>query len=239
MSDTLRNRRIAFARSIPVILGLEEAIDGTLLEYITQKGHAGLVVEGGEHDDPAAIDHHESVIWTTLVAAGLLAPSHVPDFAEHRRRLEASRDGLPRVLEVRHRHAIHEGDGFRMKPGYRGFQRVQECEEIAHDRHGPVRAPEEGRILMPLYQEQGSDGFFIVRPVSRFWLRLSAVLRRMQLHVALRLFPGVTRHPTRPDALRVNPHVARWLVVEIFHLFGYRRRRPDGDHLIFTRRPPG
>ena len=59
MSDTLRNRRLARALPVPVILGLEENVDGTLLEYATERGHTVIVVESGRHDDPAAVELHE------------------------------------------------------------------------------------------------------------------------------------------------------------------------------------
>ncbi|MHC4134273.1 MAG: M14 family metallopeptidase [Planctomycetota bacterium] len=205
-SDTLRNRRIAFALPPTVILGLEETVDGTLLEYVTERGHTAVVVEAGQHDAPASVAIHEAVIWMGLTTAGALTPREVRDFAAHRARLhDASRD-LPRVVELRHCHPVDENDGFRMEPGYRGLQPVAQGELLGRDRRGEVRAPQRGRIVLPLYQELGDDGFFLVRRVSRVWLGLSAL--------------------------------ARWLVVGIFHLFGFRRRRPEGDHLVFSRRRP-
>lgn len=237
MSDTLRNRRIALALPGPVILGLEETIDGTLIEHMTERGHCAVVVEAGRHDDPRAVDLLEAVIWITLGSTGVL--DEVPDEAVWRRRYREACRGVPRVVEIRHRHPIRPGDGFRMKPGYRGFQRIAECEVLARDDAGDVTAPTAGLLLMPRYQDLGDDGFFLVRPVSRFWLWVSAVVRRLRLQHALRLLPGVRKHPDRPYSLRVDPRVARWFVVEIFHLFGYRRRRPEGDHLVFSRRRPG
>lgn len=239
MSDTLRNRRIALALPPTVILGLEETVDGTMLEYLTERGHTAVVVEAGQHDAPESVGIHEAVIWMGLVAAGALRPQDVPDHAAHRARLrEAGRD-LPRVVELRHRHAVAEGDGFRMEPGYRGLQPVRKGELLGRDRKGEVRAPQRGRIVLPLYQELGDDGFFLVRRVSRLWLGLSALLRRLRLGRLLPRLPGVEPHPGQPDALRVDPRVARWLVVEIFHLFGFRRRRPEGERLVFSRRRPG
>lgn len=235
MSDTLRNRRIAFALSATVILGLEETVDGTLLGYLTERGHTAMVVEAGRHDAPGSVDVHEAVIWTGLVAVGALAARDVPDFAAHRARLrEANRD-LPRVVELRHRHAVVKNDGFRMAPGYRGLQPVAEGELLGHDRNGEVRAPERGRIVLPLYQEQGDDGFFLVRRVGRTWLGLSALLRRLGLGRVVPWLPGIERHPTRPDSLRVDRRVAHRTVVGLLHLLGYRRRRPDGTHLVFSR----
>jgi len=238
MSDTLRNRRLARALPVPVILGLEENVDGTLLEYATELGHTVIVVESGRHDDPAAVELHKAVIWLAAAAAELL-PATAPQVVDARARLRAVTRGLPRVAEVRYRHEVAPGSAFAMNPGYRGFQDVERGELLGHDRAGPIPAPAAGRILMPLYQDQGDDGFFLVRRVSRFWLWLSGILRRLKLARMMLLLPGVQRHPARSYALRVNPRVARWFVVEIFHLFGYRKRRREGEYLVFTRRTPG
>ena len=67
-------------------------------------------------------------------------------------------------------------------------------------------------------------------------MRVSRLLRNLHLHVLLPLLPGVRRDPDRPDSLRVDPRIARLLPVEVFHLFGYRKRRPEGAVLRFTRR---
>ncbi len=239
MSDTLRNRRIAFQIPGPVVLGLEESVDGTLLEYLTEAGHAALVVESGQHSDPGSIDRHEAVIWLGLVAAGALRKRDVPRFEEMERRLSAATNGLPRVVELRHHHAIDADTAFRMRPGYKSFDRVQHRDAIAEDEGGPILAPEDGMLLMPLYQTQGDDGFFLVSRVGQQWLALSALLRRLRLGIVLPLFPGVERHPELSGALRVDPEVARYFTVEILHLFGFRRRRPEGQRLVFTRRRPG
>jgi succinylglutamate desuccinylase len=52
-----------------------------------------------------------------------------------------------------------------MRPGYVNFQPIQQGEHLANDTTGPVLAPEDGLILMPLYQPQGSDGFFVVQEI--------------------------------------------------------------------------
>jgi len=236
MSDSLRNRRLAFYLPVPVILGLEESIRGTLIDYAGDRGHRAMVVEAGQHDAPGSVDLHEAVIWLTLVATELLDLRDLPARVEWRRRLRAACDGLPRVVEVRYRHRLRDGDEFVMKPGLCGFLPVQKGEVLARDRSGEVVAPERGRLLMPLYQKQGADGFFLVRSVNRFWLWVSAALRRLHVDALLPLMPGVSRDPERKNALRVNPRVARWFPVEIFHLLGYRRRRPGAGCLIFTRR---
>ena len=127
--------------------------------------------------------------------------------ARARAALAARTRGVPRILEVRYRHAIEPADGFVMEPGYVSFQPVKRGEVLGRDRRGPVRAPENGRILLPLYQSQGSDGFFLVREVSPRWLQVSALMRRMRMERALPILPGVRRDPKRPDTLIVDPQV--------------------------------
>jgi succinylglutamate desuccinylase len=50
---------------------------------------------------------------------------------------------------------------FKMFPGFQNFSPIRKGEPLATDRHGIVYAPNGGCILMPLYQGQGNDGFFI------------------------------------------------------------------------------
>ena len=53
-----------------------------------------------------------------------------------------------------------------MLEGFAGFDPIEAEQIIARDRRGPVRAPETGLLLMPRYQGQGEDGFFVVREVA-------------------------------------------------------------------------
>ena len=238
VADTLRCRKVAFSLPLPVILGLEENVDGTMLSYVNELGHSSLVVEGGQHDDPGTILNHEAAIWLTLVACRAVSKKHVPDHAEHLARLRRAAAGIPHVLETRYRHPVSEEDQFRMLPGFINFQQIARGQMLATDRRGDIHSRQNGRILMPLYQDQGEDGFFVIRSIRRFWLGLSHILRRMRLHVLLPLLPGVSWHPERQDTLLVNPRVARFRVVEIFHLFGFRRMTPEGRCFVFTRRRP-
>lgn len=236
LGDTLPNRRIAFALGIPVILGLEETIDGAALEYFNERGLAGVAIEGGRHDADHTIERLEAAIWVSLVAAGSLPESAVTDLARWRTVLREASRGVPPVVEIRDHHRITAADEFVMQPGYQSFQPVRKGEVLARDRNGEVGAIETGRVLLPLYQGKGEDGFFLCRDVRPFWLGVAKWMRRARLDLLLPVLPGVRRHPTRHDALAVDPRIARWLVREVFHLLGYRRCRPDGARLIFTRR---
>ena len=64
------------------------------------------------------------------------------------------------------RHAIQPVEGFEMLPGFKNFQKVKKGELIAKDKNGDIFSPANGRILMPLYQKQGEDGFFIIKEIN-------------------------------------------------------------------------
>lgn len=239
MGDTLQNRAIAFALGVPVLLGLEENVEGTLLEYFGNRGHVAVGLEGGQNREPHTIDHHESAVWVVLVAAGLLERSQVPDYDFHRARLASAGAGLPPVVEVLHRHGLEDGEEFRMLPGLSNFQVVEKDRLLAHQGAGATRqvfAPFSGVLLMPRYQGQGNDGFFLGRDVRPFWLGVSAWMRRLRIERIVGLLPGVKSVDPRASTLEVDARVARFCTVEFFHLLGYRKQVQGGRGFLFTRR---
>jgi hypothetical protein len=238
MADVLRNRPVAFALPIPLVLGLEEFVDGSMLGYLCDLGHVGVAVEGGQHDEPSTVVHHEAAIWLTLGAVGALAGSQLPDESRWRELLGEAARGLPRVVEIRHRHRVAPDDDYRMQPGFRNFSPVAAGQVVATDRIGPVRAPEDGVVMLPRYQSQGEDGYFLARSVSPFWLGVSRAIRLARLDRLAPYLPGVRRDRARRDHFVVDPRVARFFVTDLFHLLGYRRIRVEGGRFFFSRRRP-
>ena len=241
IGDTIRNRRFARAFPVPAILGLEEQVDGALLEFLNNRGLVTLGFEGGQHQQASSVDNHEAAIWIGLETAGCLDPDHLDPSCRVRiresvARLSEASEELPRFLEIRYRHRIDERDDFNMRPGYLNFQRVEAGELLAHDQNGPIHANYPARILLPLYQAKGSDGFFLARDVRPFWLWVSRMLRYARLDRIVHWLPGVKRHPEVRDALIVNPKLARWFTIQIFHLLGFRKRRSIDGQLVVSRR---
>ena len=235
LGDTLRNRRFALNFPTTVVLGLEEQLAGTMLEHVNNAGAVTLGFEAGQHEAPSSVEHHEAVIRIALVAAGLLRRDDAPEF-EHAHALLERAGGGTRIIEVRHRHAITPFDEFGMKSGFENFQPVRRGETLAQDRRGQIRARETGLVLLPLYQKLGDDGFFLGREVRPFWLKLSAVLRRLKVGDYVHLLPGVRRLAADGSSLVVNTRVARLVPLQIFHLLGFRRRRWGGGLLEVSRR---
>lgn len=237
MADVLRNRRVALSLPLPIILGLEEVERGSMLGYLCDAGHIGISVQGGLHREPTTISRLEAVAWLTLVASGSVAPEDVPGgYATRRMSLENPTEGLPTVSEIRHRHPRREGDRLELLPGSRSFQSVKKGQVLARDVRGDVRAPRAGLLLLP--RDSEAHGFFLARPVAKLWLGVSAGLRRMRADRVLGRLPGVERHPARGETYLVDPRVARFMVREVFHLFGFRCVEPEGPYLAFSRRRP-
>lgn len=234
--DTLPNRAFGRAMSLPLVFGLEEELSGTLTDHLTDRGAVSITVETGQHRSAASADRAEAAIWLALDVAGLAAECHRPEVELSRERLAREVEDLPPAVEVLYRHAIETDDGFRMGPGFASFEPVVEGQVVAEDRRGPVAAPRSGRLLMPLYQALGDDGFFVTRPVRESWLRLSTTLRRWRLERFLHWLPGINEVPERSGVFMVDRRVARWLALEIFHLLGFRRLEATPSHLIMARR---
>lgn len=235
LGDTLRNRNFARKFPVTIILGIEEQLNGTLLEFLNNEGAITLGFEGGQHADPVSVDNHEALVILSLVHAGILSKVDLPDFSELEARLKraTSKHGF---FEVRYRHEVKPGDGFEMLPGYKNFDPIGLGERVATDALGGVLAREAGLIMMPLYQKLGEDGFFIVRHVATFWLWLSALIRRLGLPDHVHLLPGIRRFPIRRERLRVNTRIAKYYPLQFFHLFGFRRLRWKRHYLFVTRR---
>ena len=125
INDTLRNRRFASALNVPILLGLEENLQGTLLDFLGNYGCAAVGLEGGQHDEPETVGNHEAAIWITLVEAGVLRAAEVPELQGAMERLQRAAAGQPAIVDVVHREEIAEGDDFTMLPGFRNFQQIE------------------------------------------------------------------------------------------------------------------
>ena len=234
--DTLRNRDFAMTFPSPIVLGLEEQVRGTIMEYVSSLGHVAIAFEGGQHEDRTSVKHHESAIWIALATAGVFEAGETTERA-HATLRQAAKD-VPRIVEIVSRHAIQPEDRFEMKRGFRNFATVERGEVLANDQSGPILSPGSYRLLFPLYQKLGDDGFFLARPVNSVWLAISAALRRSGISRLAPYLPGVARHPRRRDTLVVDQRIARFWIREVFHLLGYRLEAVQGKKWIVRRQDP-
>ena len=180
-ADEPRHRRFAMSVPAPLVLGLNQHLEGTLTAYLDNLGYTSAVFECGQHEEAQSRVRAASAVWLAIRAAGLLADGDAPEARSGYHRLERAYRHLPRTLEMRYRHPVTEEDRYVTRPGLRNFQPVRAGDVVGDDRRGEVMAPKSGRLLMPLYQELGEDGFFVVRdvvaarPASRREPRLAGV----------------------------------------------------------------
>jgi succinylglutamate desuccinylase len=163
------HRAFATPFCLPGIMGLEQQLDGVLTQYLTALGCVTLAVEGGQSGSAEALAGLEAAVTIAVAAAGLATPEEMPGWRAARGLLAAARGDLPELIEVLARHEVGPDDDFRMEPGFANIQRVDADTLLARDRTGDIRAPCDGVVLLPLYQAEGSDGFFYGRavPVKR------------------------------------------------------------------------
>ncbi|MGM0574698.1 MAG: succinylglutamate desuccinylase/aspartoacylase family protein [Myxococcota bacterium] len=164
--DVAHNLALARAIRLPIILGFDRFVEAPVLDWWHARSLPALGVEGGRHDAPDTPGRLEAVVWWAMVGAGMLEADEVPQEVDDPEDSVATAPGEPWCFHILHRHGVEPGDGFRMAPGWEGFQPVRRGDVLARDRAGTIRAPCDGLMFLPLYQEQGSDGFFLIEPVK-------------------------------------------------------------------------
>ncbi|MEL7220668.1 MAG: succinylglutamate desuccinylase/aspartoacylase family protein [Bacteroidota bacterium] len=159
---------IARGMHAPVVTGLLAGIKGTTLHYFCQDNFACPIVsvtfEAGQHNDPQSAQRATAAIINLLRSVRSVRPQDVEN--KHDQLLINYSDGLPALVKLLHVQSILPGDGFEMMPGYQNFQRVRKGEVLAKTNDGPITASQDCLILMPLYQQQGEDGFFLVESLK-------------------------------------------------------------------------
>lgn len=236
ISDSINNRRFSSNFPVPIVLGIEEYIHGPLLTYVNEFGHIGIGFEAGQHQDKNAVTVNEAFIWMCLVHTDCIKKEQLKDYKTHQETLAAYSNLSGQFFEIEYRHIIKESDHFQMNEGFQNFQKINKNEKLAINNGKTLYSNFQGRIFMPLYQEQGEDGYFIISKISKFWLRFSRFARKWHLHSLLRLLPGIKQSKSSKYTLVINPKQAKYYTSEIFHLFGYRRKTSHNGMLYFTKR---
>jgi len=233
LNDTLANRELARKFPVPQILGIEENIHGTLLSYINNLGYRAIGFEAGAHTSWNSITRSEAFIELLLHYTGVMKLND-DELQKQEQEIKTYTKVPDTYFEVRYHHLIDDAEQFNMLPGFINFDPVDKDVPLAYENGELVKAPESGRIFMPLYQKRGNDGFMIIKKVSPFWLTLSALLRQSFIHSLLEYLPGVKKLDLQ--SFEVNRGIAMFFVKEIFHLLGYRVTEKDSKTYICYRR---
>jgi hypothetical protein len=235
VNDSLLNRKFTKQFPVPIVLGIEEHLDGPLLSYINELGYIAFGYEAGQHDDLASIENHIAFIYLSLVFSGSIRKEDV-DFQHYFELLAKTTFNTRDFYEIFYHYKIKEGEDFQMNPGFLNFQKIKKHRELASSEGKKIFAKKKGRMLMPRYQKLGDDGFFIIREIHPIYLRLSKSFRKYRLDHILPLLPGVRWLSKKRDTLIVNRKIAWLFAKQFFHLMGYRSKRLDKTHLVVKNR---
>ena len=236
INDALINRRFSRQFPVPVVLGIEEYLKGPLLSYINEKGYVSLGFEAGMHTDEDSVKNNISFIWLTLGFADVLNLKRGEWFDFHFDRLKKATQGKNHFYEVHYRHEIGEEEKFKMIKGFDSFDNVKRNTLLALHNNKEIRASSNTVLFMPLYQELGKDGFFLIRKIPIWALKASSFLRMIKFDAFLAMLPGISWSNDNKESLMVDLKVARFLAKALFHLLGYRNRTVDKTHILMRNR---
>ncbi|PQV49579.1 succinylglutamate desuccinylase [Jejuia pallidilutea] len=235
INDALINRRFSKLFPVPIVLGIEEYLEGALLSYINTLGYVSIGFESGQHTDYSSVENNIAFIHLALVFSGILDNTDT-DVQTHLKTLKLASENDDDFYEIVHLQNITSNDNFKMKGGFKSFQPITKGTPIAHFNNTEIRSDYNGHIFMPLYQNKGNEGFFIIKPIKPFFLKLSTVLRRVKTDSLLACLPGVSWINKNEGILQVNLTIAKFLAKPLFHLLGYRNREITSTHLRLNNR---
>lgn len=161
--------RIAECLHAPVIHEILDGVEGTTLHFFQKMEIQGVQVtsvtfEAGQHKDPQSVNRCVAAILASMRAIGAVEVAAIESI--HDQTLIEYSAKLPKKCRHIYKHSIKSGDHFKMEEGFLNFQKIKKGELLASDVDGPIYAKSDGRILMPLYQKKGEDGFFVIEDVE-------------------------------------------------------------------------
>jgi succinylglutamate desuccinylase len=167
VSDNEESIAVASELHAPVVKGFIQGVGGTTIHYFKTENMGvptiALSFEAGQHDDP--LSEKRTIAWLVNALRATDCVQHEDVETRHEEILRGYSDKLPKVVQLIGSYRITHEDNFKMMPNYKNFQSVKKGEKLAIDKNGDIQAPEDCLILMPLYQTQGQDGFFLVKEI--------------------------------------------------------------------------
>lgn len=157
---TTTDDELAKLLEIPVILGLDKKLAGTAMTYMEQWNYETFAFEGGTIGKEISANNLVLGVWRIMQALQMTTQP-IPNLKHTLGK--TIQTGVPNYLNCEYIHKIPENSNFKMLEGFGNFDRIKEGQLLAHQDGEEIRSPYEGYILMPLYQDDGNDGFFIVK----------------------------------------------------------------------------
>ncbi len=169
-TDDPESIKIAIELHAPVITRMLKGIKGTTLHYFCNDNFESETIavtfESGQHNEQLSVNRAIAALTNCMRTMGCVRMEDVEN-RHDALLIEFSKD-LPKVAELIMCHSVAPEDNFQMQPNYKNFQKVRKGEWLATDNKRAITAQEDGLILMPLYQKQGEDGFFLIKTLKGY-----------------------------------------------------------------------
>ena len=164
-TDDEESIQIATELHAPVIKGMLQGVTGSSIHFFSGKNMGipttAIAFESGQHEDEFSVKRAIAGVINCMRTIGAVDAYHVEN--KHDEILKEFSKDLPKVSRIVGKHSIQDNAKFAMLPNYKSFQVIRKGELLAYDSCGEVLSPIDGRILMPFYQKQGEDGFFLIQ----------------------------------------------------------------------------
>ncbi len=162
-ANNQKSIKLAEAFQVQFVEKLTSDLKETAIQYYAFKGATALVFEGGQHYAEETEGNIMAAIYMALNHLKCVDKNDIPEFENHKERLRSKALKLPKHYELSYIHRIKNGNDFKMNQGYINFQEIKKDEILAYENQKPILSECNGRILMPLYQKKGNNGFYVIQ----------------------------------------------------------------------------
>jgi succinylglutamate desuccinylase len=167
LTDDKASIDVARKLALPCVYDLLKNVSHSALNYMQAHDWGvpcyAMAFEAGHHKDPFSVYRHFAVAMRFIIQAEISEQDLTNHQYDHM--LDIYMTTLPKSVSAKYRYGIGEARLFAMKPGFKHYSPIKKGEIVARYNGEYVYAPMDGLILMPLYQKQGGDGFFIVQEI--------------------------------------------------------------------------
>jgi succinylglutamate desuccinylase len=164
-TDDEKSLSIAKELHAPVVKGMLNGISGSLLHYFNTENlgveTTMVAFESGQHEEPLSVNRAIAAVTNCMRSVGCVKASHIEN--RHDEILVEFSKDLPKVCDLIGKISVINNEKFSLVPGLKNFQRIKKDQYLGVDEGGEIRASEDSLILMPRYQKQGDDGFFLIK----------------------------------------------------------------------------
>lgn len=157
--------KMALELHAPVVKGMLQGIHDSSIHFFHGQNMGipttAIGFECGQHESPDSVNIGVAAVINCMRTIGCVNAIDVENV--HDELLINFSKQLPRINKIVGKYAIKNREDFEMLPGFKSFDKVNKGQHLAYDGGEKVLSPMDARLLMPLYQKKGNEGFFLIQ----------------------------------------------------------------------------